>query len=154
MDTAQLLTDFLKVAALAGKSLTDEDIVIEHANSPHVPPTKLPFGKMAVYVFSNKETVLKVGKAGPKSNARFCSQHYRAGSAPSTLAASLLRDGHSAAAYGLTIDNAGMWIRQNTDRTNFLLRVECGIAVLSLLESFLQCRLKPKFEGFARQQGE
>ena len=152
MDTAQLLADFLKVAALAGKSLSAEDIDVQHVKSPHVPPTKLPLGKMAVYVFSNKELVFKVGKAGPKSNARFCSQHYRAGSAPSTLAASLLKDGHSAAAYGLTRENAGIWIRQNTDKTNFLLRVECGIAVLSLLESFLQCRLKPKFEGFASQQ--
>ena len=152
MDTAQLLTDFLKVSALAGKSLNDEDIVVQHTKSPHVPPTKLPPGKMAVYVFSHNQTVLKVGKAGPKSNARFCSQHYRAGSAPSTLAASLLKDAHSAAAHSLTIENAGIWIRQNTDRINFLLRVECGIAVLSLLESFLQCRLKPKFEGFASQQ--
>jgi len=47
---------------------------------------------MAVYVFSKGPDVLKVGKVGAKSQARYTSQHYNPGSAMSTLAASILAD--------------------------------------------------------------
>jgi hypothetical protein len=95
---------------------------------------------------------LKVGKAGPNSGARYTSQHYNAASAPSTLAASLLKEGHEIGVNGLSVESAGEWIKSNTSRINFLLKVECGVPALTLLESFLQCRLKPRFEGFASQR--
>jgi len=43
-----------------------------------------------VYAFGAMAFGLKVGKVGPNSNARYTSQHYLVGSAPSTLAASLV----------------------------------------------------------------
>lgn len=152
MDAQALIQDFLRVAALAEARLDESEIEVETLKAPHRPPSRLPTGKMAVYVFSYGDTVLKVGKAGPNSGARYTSQHYNAASAPSTLAASLLKDGDEIGASGLTVESAGDWIKKNTNRINFLLKTECGVPVLTLLEAFLQCRLKPRFEGFASQR--
>lgn len=152
MNTGLLLQDFLAAAALAGVRLGPSEISVEREAAPHSPPKRLPPGKMAVYVFSYAGWVLKVGKAGPNSAARFTSQHYNPSSAPSTLAASILKDGQSLGITGLSTESVSSWIKANTDRTNFLLNVECGIPVLTLLEAFLQCRLRPRFEGFASQR--
>jgi len=35
---------------------------------------------------------------------------------------------------------------------NFILDASLGVHVLNLLEAFLQCRLRPEFEGFASQR--
>ena len=149
MDTGPLIQDFLNAAAaLAGVQLGSSDLTVERTLAPHSPP-RLPSGKMAVYVFSYGNLVLKVGKAGPNSAARFTSQHYNPSSAPSTLAANILKEGQSFGITGLSPDSVGAWIKANTDRTNFLLSIKCGVSVLTLLEVFLQCRLKPIFEGFA-----
>lgn len=48
--------------------------------------------------------------------------------------------------------DVGAWIKSNVDRVNLLLNSECGIPVLTLLESFLQLRLRPRFEGFDSQR--
>lgn len=109
-------------------------------------------GKMAVYVFAYGNTTLKVGKAGPNSQARYISQHHNAGSAPSTLAATLIKRGGEIGVADLTNESVSEWIKANTDRINFVLDSEAGIDSLSLLEVFLHCRLKPAFEGFASQR--
>jgi hypothetical protein len=49
-------------------------------------------------------------------------------------------------------ETAGAWIKNNADRVNFHLNEKFGIRVLSLFESYLQCRLKPMFEGFESQK--
>lgn len=151
LDTEALVQDFLRVAELAELRIARSDIEVETLKAPHRPPSRLPSGKMAVYVFSYGGIVLKVGKAGPKSGARYTSQHYNAASAPSTLAASLLKDGRRIGVTGLTVETVGDWVKKHTDRRNFILRAECGTLSLALLETFLQCRLKPCFEGFASQ---
>ncbi|MGA7178903.1 MAG: hypothetical protein WBX11_04860 [Thiobacillaceae bacterium] len=145
------ITDFRTVARLADINLPEGSIVTEELAAPHVPPTRLPAGKMAVYVFSKGPDVLKVGKVGAKSQARYTSQHYNPGSAMSTLAASILADREL---LGVDVEDAaiGDWIRQNIDRVNFLMDEKVGVRVLTLLESFLQCRLKPRFEGFKSQR--
>ncbi|PJN95626.1 hypothetical protein CNY89_07355 [Amaricoccus sp. HAR-UPW-R2A-40] len=147
MDWDALVADFAKVAALAGVALPPGAIEVQHQPAPHV-PAALPAGKMAVYVFVEGAAILKVGKAGPKSSARFASQHYGF-NAPSTLAKSLIKDG----ARGLAQDDIGNWMRGNLGRVNFLLPASLGVDVLSLLEAFLHCRLRPVFEGFASQRG-
>ena len=152
MDATVLIQDFLSAAALAGVHLSTSDLTAVRTGAPHAPPKSLPAGKMAVYVFSFGTVVLKVGKAGPNSTARFTSQHYNPSSAPSTLAASILKEGQSLGISGLSPESVGSWIKANTDRTNFLLSVNCGMPVLTLLEAFLQCRLRPRFEGFASQR--
>jgi hypothetical protein len=148
----QTLVDFATVARLTGLSLAAGDIRLEALPAPHTPPVRLPAETMAVYVFVLRGEVLKVGKVGAKSHARYSRQHYNPGSAMSTLAGSLIGD---AARIGLGEDDCaaiGNWIRANVDRTNFLLRAELGVPVLTLLESFLQCRLRPRYEGFKSQR--
>lgn len=152
IDTESLVRDFLQVATLAGKSLDKSAVEVEILKAPHRPPSRLPPGKMAVYLFSYGTSVLKIGKAGPNSEARYISQHYSAASAASTLAGSLLKGGEDIGVTGLTAETAGEWIKKNTDRVNFLMKAEYGVSTLTLLESFLQCRLKPRFEGFASQR--
>lgn len=151
-DVCCLIDNFLKVAELAGIHPDQLDIKLEILELPHT-PRRLPNGKMAVYVFCYKDRTLKIGKAGPKSNARYTSQHYNPRSAPSTLSASLLQyqDRLNLAAE-FDSETVGDWIKQNTQRINFILNAECGINVLTLLESFLQCCLNPEFEGFSGQK--
>ena len=146
------IDDFRIVARLAGVELTNEAISIERLSAPHVPPTKLPLGKMAVYVFSKGPDVLKVGKVGAKSQARYTSQHYNPASALSTLAASILADRERLGLDDIAVASVGRWIRENIDRVNFLMDERCGVPVLTLLETFLQCRLRPRYEGFKSQR--
>ena len=152
MDLDQLSKDFRHVAKLAGFSLAQRDLMIESLIAPHRPPSRLPSGKMAVYLFDHSGRVLKIGKAGPNSNARYTSQHYSPGAAQSTLAASLLKRGAEIGIQDVTASNVGDWIRTNTDRHNFLLDCSYPIRLLTLLESFLQCCLDPVFEGFYHQR--
>ncbi len=149
----QTLADFASVARLAGVMLAADDIRIEALPAPHAPPTRLPAGTMAVYVFTHGADVLKVGKVGPKSQARYTSQHYNSGSAQSTLAASMIADAERLSLGDADMAEIGSWIRTNVDRVNILLPARLGIPVLSLLESFLQCRLRPRYEGFRSQRG-
>ena len=152
MNWNDLLDDFKKVSALAGIAIDDDVMAIECLSAPHTPPSRLPQGKMAVYIFAKGTDVLKVGKVGPKSQARYISQHYNPKSALSTLASSMLSDDSFVKQTSCNEANVGAWIKANLDRTNIILDQRLGIAVLTLLESYLQCRLKPKYEGFKQQQ--
>jgi hypothetical protein len=151
-DVNALLDDFRKVVALAGISLPPTALSVEALPAPHKPPSSLPKGKAAVYVFIWNGVCLKVGKVGPKSQARFTSQHYSPASSNSNLAKSLVIGQGKLGLSGITEANIGSWIKGNVDRFNILLSIEAGIPVLTLLESFLQCRLQPVFEGFESQR--
>ena len=89
LDPAELAETLLLVARLAGVTLQPDDIKIELLPAPHTKPSSLPPVMQAAYAFFLNAHCLKVGKAGPKTQARFTSQHYGA-SAPSTLAKSIL----------------------------------------------------------------
>ena len=147
-----LAKDLIKVAYLAGMPLSAEELSVEFLRAPHNPPSRLPVGKAAVYVFCHKGRALKIGKVGPNSNARYTSQHYSPRAAKSTLAASILKHGAEIGIHGITEPAVGDWIRVNTDRYNFLLDSSYPIRLLTLLESFLQCKLDPVFEGFSTQR--
>ncbi len=151
-DPQPLIEDFRKVAGLAGVSVPNSALSVERLPAPHKPPPALPKGKMAVYVFAWKGQCLKVGKVGPNSQARYTSQHYGASSSNSNLAKSILSARDELMLSTLSESNVGAWIKANVDRTNFLLDASCGVPVLTLLESFLQCRLRPRFEGFESQR--
>lgn len=147
-----LISDFLGVARLAGLPLTEKDISHQALSCPHR-PVNLPGGHQAVYVFwmpAPSEMVLKVGKVGPNSSARFISQHYSPGSSQSNLSKSLLSDLkfwsdlHFPRPDEIHI---GEWIKKNTCRDNFYMDSTHGSAALALLEIFLQCRLNPRYEG-------
>jgi hypothetical protein len=152
IDVNQLIADFASVAGLAGVSIPDAAVTAEVMLKPHVPPTALPPGKMAVYVFLWGDSCLKVGKVGPRSQARYTSQHYNPNSSNSNLAKSILKQGLELGLPSLSDTTVGNWIKMETDRINFLFDQKLGIPVLSLMESFLQCRLRPKFEGFDSQK--
>jgi len=107
---------------------------------------------MAVYVFAYGDTTLKVGKAGSNSQARYVSQHYNPASASSTLAASIVKRGGEIGVSDVDFQSVSEWLKDETDRINILLDTEVGIDALSLLETFLHCRLKPVFEGFSSQR--
>ena len=151
-EITNLVEDFTLVAKLADIPLSVEDVSVETLFAPHSPPTQLPAGKMAVYVFCHQGRALKVGKAGPNSNARYTSQHYSPRAAPSTLAASVLKRGMEIGVPGMTYAEVGDWVKASTDRHNFLLDNNYPIRLLTLLESFLQCKLDPVFEGFSSQK--
>ena len=152
IDANMLISDFLRAAELAGLDIKQRDIHIENLPAPHVPPSTLPSGKMAVYVFHWGDRCLKVGKVGPKSQARYTSQHYSPKSSNSNLAKSILKDKSVMGITEIDEHTVGNWVKQNTDRINFLIPESFGIPLLSLLEAFLQCRLKPCFEGFDTQK--
>jgi hypothetical protein len=146
----QIALDFTRAAALAGVHVNISDIHITEQSAPHQRPP-LGRGMFAVYVFVYREWCLKVGKAGPKSAARFTSQHYGM-AAPSTLAKSLLKKQAKIGLEHLDETNVADWILSNTSRINFLLPATYPVAVLSLFEAFVQCRLDPIFEGFDSQR--
>jgi hypothetical protein len=136
--------------------------VHEAKQAPHK-PGPLPGGMCAVYVFSlsrehgatcaaGAHRVLKVGKAGAHSNARFQSQHYSCGSSQSNLAKSLLQARILWTYLGiesLTQENVGTWIKSHTDRDHFFVDTSEANTdeVLDQLEKFLRGRLGPVFEG-------
>ena len=73
--------------------------------------------------------------------------------AQSTLAASLLERGTEIGIREVAEWTVGDWIREkNTDRHNFVLDTGYPIRLLTLLESFLQCRFDPVFEGLRNQR--
>lgn len=145
----KIADDFVEAAAIAGIEIRRPEIKVDILD-PHRPPSSLPRGKYGVYVFMFGDRCLKVGKAGLKSSARFCGQHYGT-NAPSTLAKSLLKRPPSGVT-GLDVTNVGAWICDNTTRINFLIPAKNGIFARSLLEAFVQCRLLPEFEGVGTQR--
>lgn len=76
IDQAELIDTFLQVSHLAHLRLSLTDVRAELSPAPHKRPASLPSGTQAVYTFFLGDRCLKVGKAGPKTQARFTSQHY------------------------------------------------------------------------------
>jgi hypothetical protein len=134
---------------------------VERLPAPHRPPP-LPTGFGAVYAFSLSEAaaprapagagaVLKVGRVGPNSAARFTWQHYQPGSARSSLARSLLRYKIMWPWLGIDhLDEANVrgWMLQNLDRTHFYVPGDRA-EVLAELEVYVRARVGSVFEGAA-----
>ena len=144
-DPEQIRADFLRVRT-TGINMRREHIFIEVLEMLHE-PTPLPPGKVAVFVFSDTDRVLKVSMAGPNSNARYQSQHYGVNRAPSTLAQSLLNDRDAVQRHRLNEDNVGDWIKRHTDRVNLILGKDFYPPTLIELKDFVLRRLNPVYEG-------
>lgn len=139
------IEDFLSAAEIAGKKLNHSDFEIEYLEAPHRSPSNLPKGKMAIYGFWYDGKWLKIGRVGPKSNARYTNQHYNPNGGRSTLAKSLLND--SSIWNGrVQPENIGEWIKNNTNRVNILLDSKHGLILLAFLEAFLHLRSEPRYE--------
>lgn len=69
-----------EVSIISEKPIDKEKYKIVDRGMPHHPKS-LPDGMMGIYTFWYNGNFIKIGKAGPKSNARFFSQHYNPKSA-------------------------------------------------------------------------
>lgn len=136
------------------------DLDAEYLPAPHRSPALRP-GHGAVYVFAlaDRDTsdagagrVLKVGRAGPNSNARFQSQHYAPRSAGSTLANSLIK--YRLLWPWLGVDhldgsNVRDWMLGHLDRANVYVPAT-SVGLLPHLEMYVRARLGGSvFEGSA-----
>jgi hypothetical protein len=155
-DIDSVIARFLAAPAIAGSAVSVQTEVLA---APHK-PRSLSKGWQGVYSFRFVGVWLKVGKAGPNSNARWLSQHYRPLSAQSTLAWSLLRYAHEAREAhprlpsgfreriaAVDPDGIGAWIKQNTERVNLKISAELGRTGLAILEEIALETLHPVFEG-------
>ncbi len=150
MNIDEILNDFIEVCKISGIPLTRKDITIESLSKGQKhQPTPLPKGQVAVYVFLFQDQCLKVGKVGPRSNARYQNQHYSPKSSNSNLAKSIIND-PTFNFYNRELE-IGIWIKKNTTRLDFLMSAEIGMLARNLLEIFLQCRLRPRYEGYNSQ---
>lgn len=138
------------VSSVLGKSIDKAKYEIIDRGIPHQPKS-LPIQMMGVYTFWYEGEFLKIGKAGPSSNARFLSQHYNPRSAQSNLAASLLSDKRMQDK-GINENNVGDWIKNNCRRVDILLNADLGIFTLELIEAALHYKYEPNYEGFATQR--
>ena len=71
--TAEILglsKDFIKVASLAGIALSADDLIVESLRAPHNPPTRLPVGKTAVYVFCHEGHCQRRSKISPPGRSK------------------------------------------------------------------------------------
>ena len=123
-------------------------------------PTTLKKDEQGVYVFLlDENTCFKVGKAGPKSPARWNSHHYNIDeSTPSTFTKSILKDLDKFKTYfdsslHSEIDNikeqknSKEWIQNNISRIEFKISSQESAFALNLLEALIQFRLQPIYEG-------
>ena len=144
----------LKIAF--GLRMEPHEIIHERLLAPHRYPD-LPSGKSAVYVFSltdksrtlaGPNRVLKVGRAGINSQQRFKFQHYKLGSAKSTLAGAVKNNRilYSYIGYDTSLENLDSWLRSNTDRDHFFLNPDRQ-NMLPLLEVYVRGILGPVYEG-------
>jgi hypothetical protein len=129
----------------------------ESLGMPHR-PTPLAPGWQGIYGFRWQSKWLKIGKAGPNTQARWLSQHYGLGRALSTLASSLVKyclapqehpelPGLRALIRRVDPNELGEWIKRNTERVNVLIGAEAGSEGLAHLEAIAHRRLAPVFEG-------
>lgn len=142
--------DVLKILNDLKTTVEDNQLQIVNRGCPHH-PNNLEKGKMAIYCFKYQGRFLKIGKVGPRSNARFKSQHYNPNSSRSNLAKSILND-KDMTEYKLSDENIGNWIRENIERIDILLDEKLGVFVLNLIEEYLHCKYLPKYEGFENQR--
>ena len=140
----------LDVSTILGRPIEKHKYRIIDRGVPHQPKV-LPVQTMGVYTFWYEGEFLKIGKAGPKSNARFFSQHYNPRSARSTLAASILQDARMQGK-GIDEGNVGQWIKNNCRRIDILLDSDLGIFSLELIEAALHYKYEPVYEGFSNQR--
>ena len=95
----------------------------EYYPAPQHRPPRLPYGKMGVYGFlmERLEEWLKIGKLGPKSQARSVSHHYLEGNAASCLPRSIWSDPEMSEVSEMDRYELREWILQNISRMNILI---------------------------------
>lgn len=159
IDLNPVLSGFADAAAQVGLPGWPTRIDTERLPAPHAPKALRP-GSGAVYIFALADhstsdagagRVLKVGRVGPNSNARFQSQHYSPTAAGSTLAKSLIKYPALWPWLGidsLTPENVRSWMLANLDRANLYVPA-ASADLIPHLEMYVRARLGSVFEGSA-----
>lgn len=160
IDPNQLIRDFGDAAAFASTVGWPCEFRTEVLRAPHDAPKRMPPGFGAVYAFAFGSSssapagvgrVLKVGKAGVNSAARFTSQHYSPGSAQSTLAGSILKYPILWPWLGISGRDARdikRWMLGNLDRMHIFVR-EPSRELLTTVELYVRARVGSVYEGSA-----
>ncbi len=156
----QIISDFRDVAERLSLPGWPATLDLELLPAPHT-PGPLPKGCSAVYVFAladpaqsrgNVSRILKVGRVGPRSNARFQFQHYQPNAARSSLAKSLLAYRSLWPWLGIIdLDESTVhaWMLEHLDRANIYVPGESR-ALLPDLEVYVRGRLGGSvYEGAA-----
>ncbi len=153
----ELMGDFISAVNRSYSRLLTPEMIQHHfVRAPHSPPD-LPPGKCGVYVFSlaarasskaGPNRTLKVGRIGINSGPRFKYQHYKSGSANSTVAGALENNRLLWSYLGVpsTVSDIGEWLKLNTDRDHFLVD-GANSDLVPLLEVYLKGVLGPVLEG-------
>ena len=132
------------ISDLDGNDLSAK-LVFSLSLAPHKPEV-LPKGKMAVYGFFHGSRCLKIGKAGPKTGARYRHHHYRF-ETNSSLALSIERYPSEVGLSEFSRPTAANWMCENLTRIAVIVPASESLATLSLLEAVLQFEFQPIFEG-------
>lgn len=155
VEPQQLVESFVAdMARFAGHEVDPASITFDAWAAPHT-PKDLPLGKSAVYVFSlrgdasapaGRNRIIKVGKVGPNSNNRFRYQHYKSGSARSTLAGAIENNMllWGFVDYPGANTNTGAWLRDSTDRNNFYFSDH---SITGMFEVYAKASFGPVYEG-------
>ena len=147
----RLKTEFINLTGV------DCTAVYMEMGDDHI-PTTLSASEKGVYVFLYGNYCFKVGKAGAKSQARWNSHHYNLDkTTPSTFPKSIKKDVTRFKRFfpvekhteidSLTPDNVKNWVRNNISRMEFKISSSESDYALNFLESLLQFRLMPEYEG-------
>lgn len=156
----ELIEDFTVAASSAPFAGWPCEMRGEMLPAPHRPPKMMPVGFGAVYAFAlapssvapaGGGTVLKVGKAGPKSAARFTSQHYSPGSARSTLAGGIVKYPILWPWLGIGAEEAAdirSWMMARLDRLHIFVR-DPSPELLTTVELYVRARIGSVYEGSA-----
>lgn len=160
LDLAPILADFATAADRLGSPGWPADLDVEYLPAPHK-PTALRAGYGAVYVFALRtgdldpagpDRVLKVGRVGPNSNARFQSQHYSPTSTRSNLANSIINYPALWPWLGIEAIDATTirnWMLATLDRANIYVPA-ASAALIPPLEMYVRARLGGSvYEGSA-----
>ena len=137
-----------------GKTIDLDKMKFEYQKMGHATP-KFNNGKMYIYSFwfNGEDVPLKIGKAGPKSRARYTSQHYNKNSAKSCLAGKIAADTAFCNKHGIDTDTEPLkkWIHANCHRLNIEMPYDpqngYDMFTLELIEAILHNIYKPKCEG-------
>ncbi|UUZ58704.1 hypothetical protein [Nocardioides sp. B-3] len=145
-----IISDFSTIANQLGLPGWPAKFDVEYLAAPHKPKALRP-GHGAIYVFAladdvtseaGRGRVLKVGRVGPNSNARFQSQHYSPASSRSNLANSI--PGYPALWSWLGIDDMDSstireWMLTHLDRANVYVP-SASAELIPQLEMYVRAR--------------
>lgn len=169
MDTSKIESNIkpkiLEVFSVLGKKIDINQINIIPLHKGHSTP-KFNKGKMYVYSFwfenNEKEIIpLKIGKAGPKSAARYTSHHYNMNSSQSCLAKRISKDDNFITENNLMeiskdSKELNKWIKENCHRIDIEMPFDennnFDLYTLELVEAIFHNLYKPKYEGITEQE--